>query len=315
LKGKLVLRYGLQIVITLIGISFIMFALVMLSTEDLAKQLITGAEDIVVTQEQIDKVTKELGLDQPFLVQYWNWLCNAVSGDFGFSYMAKKPVVDKLMECLPATAMLAVTSLCMMAIIAIPLGVISAFYANKPIDFICRGLSFVGISVPGFWMGLMLLWCFGLKLGWFPIVSTRIAPDTIFLPALTLAISMSSKYMRQVRSTVLDELHQDYVIGAQARGMKISYILIKEVLPNALLPLITLLGLSLGSLLGGAAVIELVFNWPGLGNLAIKAIEYRDFLLLQGVIVWIASMYMIINLLVDISYQFLDPRLKKKGGK
>lgn len=309
------MRYVLQIVITLIGISFIMFALVMLSTEDLAKQLITGAEDIVVTQEQIDKVTKELGLDQPFLVQYWNWLCNAVSGDFGFSYMAKKPVVDKLMECLPATAMLAVTSLCMMAIIAIPLGVLSAFYANKPIDFICRGLSFVGISVPGFWMGLMLLWCFGLKLGWFPIVSTRIAPDTIFLPALTLAISMSSKYMRQVRSTVLDELHQDYVIGAQARGMKISYILIKEVLPNALLPLITLLGLSLGSLLGGAAVIELVFNWPGLGNLAIKAIEYRDFLLLQGVIVWIASMYMIINLLVDISYQFLDPRLKKKGGK
>lgn len=314
LKGKTALRYILQIVITLLGISFIMFSLTMLSTQDLAKQLITGAEDIIVSQEQIDRVTKELGLDQPFLVQYWNWLVHAVQGDFGFSYMAKKPVVDKLMECLPATIYLGLASLVLMLIISVPLGVLSAFYSNKPIDYICRGASFFGISVPGFWLGLMLLWFFGLKLGWFPIVSTRMAPDTIFLPALTLAISMSSKYMRQVRSTVLEELHQDYVIGARARGMSISYILIREVLPNALLPLITLLGLSLGSLLGGAAVVELVFNWPGLGNLAIKAIEYRDFLLLQGVIVWIASMYMIINLLVDFSYSLLDPRLKKKGG-
>lgn len=291
-----------------------MFSLTMLSTQDLAKQLITGAEDIVVTQEQIDAVTKELGLDQPFLVQYWNWLCHAVTGDFGFSYMAKKPVVDKLLECLPATIYLGVTSLVMMLIIAVPLGVLSAFYSNRWIDYVCRGVSFFGISIPGFWLGLMLLWFFGLKLGLFPIISSRMAPDTIFLPALTLAISMSSKYMRQVRSTVLDELHQDYVIGAQARGMSTSYILWREVLPNALLPLITLLGLSLGSLLGGAAVVEIVFGWPGLGKLAINAIEYRDFLLLQGVIVWIASMYMVINLLVDFSYSILDPRLKAKGG-
>lgn len=305
-------KYFIQAVITIIGISFIMFSITMVGTQDLAKQLISGSEDIIVSQAEIDAVTKQLGLDQPFLVQFGNWVWNAVQGDLGFSYMAKKPVVDKILECLPATLSLGACSLILMTVMSVPMGIASAYCRNRPIDFLIRGITFFGISIPGFWMGLILLWVFGLKLGLFPIVSSTIRWDTIFLPALTLAISMMSKYTRQVRSAVLEELGQDYVMGARARGMSEVRILFREVLPNAMLPLVTLYGLSIGSLLGGAAVVEIVFGWQGLGLLAVKAIEYRDIRLLQGIVVWIAAMYMIINLIVDFSYSFLDPRLRKK---
>lgn len=312
LNFRLVGKYLMQVVITLVGISFIMFSVTMIGTEDLAKQLITGSEDIIVSQEEIDAVTKQLGLDQPFLMQFWNWTVNAAQGDLGFSYMAKMPVTEKILESLPATVSLAAMSLLLMTVLSLPLGIASAYWRNRPVDFLIRGVTFFGISVPSFWMGLMLLWFFGLELGLFPIVSTKINLHTVFLPALTLAISMTAKYTRQVRSAVLEELGQDYVMGARARGMSEFRILTREVLPNALLPLVTLYGLSIGSLLGGAAVVEIVFGWQGLGLLAVKAIEYRDIRLLQGIVVWIAAMYMVINIIVDLSYALLDPRLRKK---
>lgn len=309
---RLLGKYLIQAVITIVGISFIMFSITMLGTEDLARQLISGAEDSIISQTEIDAVTREMGLDQPFFIQFGNWVWNAVHGDLGFSYMAKKPVADKILECLPATLSLGACSLILMTVMSVPMGIASAYYRNRPVDFLIRGMTFFGISVPGFWMGLILLWIFGLKLGLFPIVSSTIRWDTIFLPSLTLAISMMSKYTRQVRSAVLEELGQDYVMGARARGMSEVRILFREVLPNAMLPLVTLYGLSIGSLLGGAAVVEIVFGWQGLGLLAVKAIEYRDIRLLQGIVVWIAAMYMLINILVDLSYSFLDPRLRKK---
>lgn len=309
---RLLGKYLIQAVITIVGISFIMFSITMLGTEDLARQLISGAEDSIISQAEIDAVTREMGLDQPFFIQFGNWVWNAVHGDLGFSYMAKKPVADKILECLPATLSLGACSLILMTVMSVPMGIASAYYRNRPVDFLIRGMTFFGISVPGFWMGLILLWIFGLKLGLFPIVSSTIRWDTIFLPSLTLAVSMMSKYTRQVRSAVLEELGQDYVMGARARGMSEVRILFREVLPNAMLPLVTLYGLSIGSLLGGAAVVEIVFGWQGLGLLAVKAIEYRDIRLLQGIVVWIAAMYMLINILVDLSYSFLDPRLRKK---
>ena len=215
------------------------------------------------------------------------------------------------MEGLPGTIVLSLASLIMMMVVAIPAGIYSAVKRGSMVDNIVRGFTFMGVSMPGFWVGLMLLWFFGLKLDLLPIVGGEIGIDTLILPSLTLAIAMASKYTRQVRTAILEELHQDYVVGARARGMSESHILWKEVLPNAMLPLITLLGLSLGNLLGGAAVIEMVFQWPGLGRMAIEAITYRDFQLVQGVVVWIALMYMVINLIVDISYNYLDPRLRK----
>lgn len=305
--------YVLQVAIILIGISFITFAFTMLSTEDIAKQLITGSEDIIVSKEQIEAVRKEMGLDQPFLIQFADWLYHAIQGDFGFSYMSKKPVTDKILECLPATIYLTLTSLAMMLVISIPLGIFSAVYRNGVVDYVIRAFTFFGSSIPGFWMGLMLLWFFGLQMGWFPIISSTMSVKTIFLPALTLAISMAAKYTRQVRSAILEELHQDYVIGARARGMSEFHILCKEVLPNAILPLITIFGLSMGSLLGGSAVVEIVFGWPGLGRLAVDAINYRDFKLLQGIVVWIAFMYLLINITIDFLYVYFNPIMRKKG--
>ena len=309
-KKQLLSRLG-QIILVLLGISFITFALVMLAPGDVVRQMIAGNEDIIVSQAEIDALRAELGLDKPFFFQYLDWLGRALQGNLGFSYMVKKPVVEALMEGLPGTIVLSLASLIMMMVVAIPAGIYSAVKRGSMVDKIVRGCTFMGVSRPGFWVGLMLLWIFGLKLDLLPFVGGEIGIDTLILPSLTLAIAMASKYTRQVRTAILEELHQDYVVGARARGMSESHILWKEVLPNAMLPLITLLGLSLGNLLGGAAVIEMVFQWPGLGRMASEAITYRDFQLVQGVVVWIALMYMVINLIVDISYNYLDPRLRK----
>ena len=309
-KKQILARVG-QIVLVLLGISFITFALVMLAPGDVVRQMIAGNEDIIVSQAEIDALRKELGLDKPFFFQYLDWLERALQGNLGFSYMVKMPVVEALWEGLPGTVLLSLASLFMMMVVSIPAGIYSAVKRGGIVDNIVRVFTFMGVSMPGFWVGLMLLWIFGLKLDLLPIVGGEMSLETLIMPSLTLAIAMASKYTRQVRTAILEELHQDYVVGARARGMTESHILWKEVLPNAMLPLITLLGLSLGNLLGGAAVIEMVFQWPGLGRLAIEAITYRDFQLVQGVVVWIALMYMVINLVVDMSYNHLDPRLRK----
>lgn len=311
-KKQLLYRLG-QIVLVLLGISFITFALVMLSPGDPVRQMIAGNEDIIVSQQEIDALRAELGLDKPFVFQYLDWLGRALRGNLGFSYMVKKPVVEELMHSLPATVILSLASTLFMLAVAVPLGIYSAVKRNSIADYIVRAMTFVSISIPNFWMGLMLLWIFGLKLRWLPIVGGSVNLRNLVLPALTLGIVMAAKYARQVRAAVLEELNQDYVTGARARGMSESHILWKEILPNAMLPLITLLGLSFGNLLGGAAVVEIVFSWPGLGYLAVQSIIYRDFQLVQGIVLWIALMYMIINLVIDISYNRLDPRLRKAG--
>lgn len=309
---QIAMRLG-QMVLVLLGISFITFCLVMLAPGDPVRQMIAGNEDIVVSQVEIDALRHELGLDQPFLMQYLSWLGRVLHGNFGFSFMMKKPVLDAVLEALPATVILALASSVFMLLFAIPLGIYTAVKQNTWADYIIRGFTFVGVSVPNFWMGLMLLWIFALKLNLFPIVGGDVSVENLILPMVTLGVVMASKYTRQVRATVLEELRQDHVMGARARGFSESHILWKEVLPNALLPLITLLGLAFGSLLGGAAVVEIVFSWPGLGFMVVQAITYRDFQTVQAVVLWIAFMYMVINLVVDLSYNHLDPRLRKAG--
>lgn len=305
-------KYVGQILITLLGISFISFALIYLAPGDTAKLMIAGNEDIIVSQAEIEAVRHEFGLDQPFLVQYWNWLCKALHGDLGMSYMSKIPVTEKILAHLPATIYLALSSIVLTLAVSLPIGLYAAAKNNRISDYIIRLSSFFCLSLPNFWIGLILLWIFGLKLRLLPIIGGHVSLANIILPTVTLTLAMSSKFIRQVRAIVLEELHKDYVIGARSRGMGEWYILFKEVLPNALLPLITLLGMSLGSLLGGTAVVEIVFSWPGLGRLAVEAITYRDFFTVQGIILWIAVMYMIINIMVDISYYLLDPRLRRR---
>ena len=306
------MRLG-QMVLVLLGISFITFCLVMLAPGDPVRQMIAGNEDIVVSQLEIDALRHELGLDKPFIFQYLDWLGRVLQGNFGFSFMMRKPVADALLDALPATVILALASSVFMLVFSIPLGIYTAVKQNTWSDYLVRGLTFAGVSVPNFWMGLMLLWVFALKFNIFPIIGGEVSIENLILPMTTLGIVMTSKYTRQVRATVLEELRQDYVMGARARGLSESHILWREVLPNALLPPVTLLGLAFGSLLGGAAVVEIVFSRPGLGYTVVQAITYRDFQTVQAVVLWIAFMYMLINLIVDISYKRLDPRLRKAG--
>ncbi|MBE6105369.1 MAG: ABC transporter permease [Anaerovibrio lipolyticus] len=302
----------MQMVGTLIGVSFLTFCLTWLAPGDPVSMLLETA-DTVVSAELVEQTRHDLGLDQPFLVQYVNWAGGVLHGDMGMSYSAKKPVVDKLLEGFAGTMLLAIVTIIFVLIISLPLGIWSAVKRNKLPDYIVRGLSFIGVSMPSFWIGLLLLYFFGLKLRLFPIAQSEVTAAGIVLPALTLAIYMSSKYMRQVRTVILEELNHDYVVGARARGLSETTILWKHVLPNAILPLITLLGMSIGWLLGGVAVIEMVFSWPGIGNMAVRAISMRDYPLIEGFVLWIAIVYMVINLLVDMSYSWLDPRLKKEA--
>lgn len=311
-KKQILMRLG-QMVLVLLGISFITFCLVMLAPGDPVRQMIAGNEDVVVSQLEIDALRHELGLDKPFIFQYLDWLGRVLQGNFGFSFMMRKPVADALLDALPATVILALASSLFMLVFSIPLGIYTAVKQNTWSDYLVRGLTFAGVSIPNFWMGLMLLWVFALKFNIFPIIGGDVSIENLILPMTTLGIVMTSKYTRQVRATVLEELRQDYVMGACARGLSESHILWREVLPNALLPLVTLLGLAFGSLLGGAAVVEIVFSWPGLGYTVVQAITYRDFQTVQAIVLWIAFMYMVINLIVDISYHRLDPRLRKAG--
>lgn len=309
-RREITMRLG-QILIVLLGISFISFCLIMLAPGDPVRQMLVGDSDMQVSQMEIEALRHELGLDKPFLLQYVDWLGRVLQGNFGYSYMMKEPVLDALLEALPATVILALASSLFMIIFAVPLGIYTAVKQNTWFDYMVRGFTFMGVSIPNFWMGLMLLWLFALKLDWFPIIGGEVTIENLILPMVTLGIVMVSKYTRQVRATVLEELRQDYVIGAKARGFSDTYILWKEILPNALLPLVTLFGLAFGSLLGGAAVVEIVFSWPGLGYMVVEAITYRDFQTVQAIVLWIAFMYMFINLVVDISYNHLDPRLRK----
>lgn len=311
-RRQLLLRLA-QMVFVLLGISFITFCLVMLSPGDPVRQMIAGNEDIMVSQMEIEALRHELGLDKPFIFQYLDWLVRVLHGNFGFSFMMKKPVLEAMLETLPATVILAAASSLFMLIFSIPLGIYTAVRQNTWFDYIVRAFTFIGVSIPNFWMGLMLLWIFALKLSIFPIVGGEITIENLILPMVTLGVVMTAKYTRQVRAAVLEELNQDYVVGARARGMSETHILWKEVLPNVLLPLITLFGLAFGSLLGGAAVVEIVFSWPGLGYTAVQAIIYRDFQTVQAIVLWIAFMYMMINLIVDLSYTYFDPRLRKAG--
>ena len=304
----------IQLVITLIGVSFLTFCLTYLSPGDPAA-MVLEASDTIVSQEIIEQTREEMGLNDPFLVQYGNWLLGVAQGDMGISYSAKKPVIDKLMEGFAGTVLLALTTIILIIIISIPLGSFSATHRNRIPDFLVRIFSFIGVSMPSFWVGLILLYIFGLKLGLFPIATASITQSGLVLPALTLAIYQSEKYTRQVRTVILDELHQDYVIGARARGLSEKAILWKHILPNAILPLITLLGMSIGWLLGGVAVIETVFAWPGMGRMAVYAITMRDYPLIEGFVLWISIVYTVINFLVDLSYTYLDPRLKKGDSR
>ena len=285
MSKKQIIKRLLQIVIVLIGISFITFALTFMSPGDPVRNMYT-ATGVMPTEEMVQETREELGLNDPFLVQYTRWLKNCLKGDFGKSYSLNKPVTELLAARLWPTLKLTLMAMILMLVISVPLGMLSAIYKDKWIDYLVRGITFLGCAMPNFWVGLLLMLAFCVYINAFPVISSAGDFKSLFLPALTLAIAMSSKYTRKI------------IWG--------------NVFPNSLLPLITMFGLSIGSLLGGTSVVEVIFSYPGLGNLAVSAITSSDYNLIQGYVLWLALIYMVINLIVDASYVYIDPRMRLK---
>ncbi len=306
--NKYIGKRFLQLIPVLLGITFLSFAMMRAAGSDAIIELY--GDKGAVAQEIIDAKRAELGLDQPFLVQYGSWLKGLLTGDMGVSYVSGKDVFGTFVSKLPATLLLTALSIGATVVISIPLGIWAAVKHDKFTDHVLRFFSFIGNSLPNFFVALLLMQLFSIKWRLLPVISGGTTLQSTILPTLTLAIAMSAKYMRQVRAAVLEELNKDYVLGAAARGVRGRVILWKSVLKSAMLTILTLLALSIGSLLGGTAIIESIFMWDGVGKLAVDAITMRDYPLIQAYVVWMAIIYVMVNLVTDILYHVLDPRIR-----
>lgn len=317
---RYVARRLLHLVPILLGITLLSFGMMYVAGGDAVTATLEN-QGVAVSQELIDAKRHELGLDRPFVVQYLSWLGGLLHGDMGTSYVSGKDVFATFASKLPATMLLACTSVLATVLIAIPLGVLAAVRHNRLTDYVIRVASFVGNSLPNFFVALLLILLFSIRLGWLPVMSANIGKSGleaisgpgIVLPTATLAIAMASKYVRQIRATVLDELGKPYVAGARARGVSEPRILFGSVLKNVMIMLVTLLALSIGDLLGGTAVVETIFAWDGVGKLAVDAISMRDYPMIQAYVVWMAIIYVAVNLCADLLYHYLDPRVRLGG--
>lgn len=305
---KYILKRFLQLIPVLLGITFLSFAMMRVAGSDAITELY--GDKGAVAQEVIAAKRAELGLDQPFLTQYFAWLGGLLTGDMGVSYVSGRNVFGTFVSKLPATLLLTALSIVATVLISIPLGVLAAVRHDKFTDYFLRFFSFVGNALPNFFVALLLMQVFSIHWKLFPVISSGTTLQSAVLPTLTLAVAMSAKYMRQVRATVLEELNKDYVTGAKARGIRGRVILWKSVLKSSMLTIITLLALSIGSLLGGTAIIESIFMWDGVGKLAVDAITMRDYPLIQAYVVWMAIIYVMVNLITDLLYHALDPRIR-----
>jgi len=304
---RYVLRRLISLIPVLLGVTLLTYALMYLSPKDPVEMMLQ-AQGTAPAKEVVETMRHQLGLDRPFIVQYLDWLWKFVCGDMGVSYIDGAPVAGKLLTALPNTLKLAVSSVLVTVLLSVPLGILTAVYQGKAVDVIIRFLSFIGNSLPNFIVSLGLLYFFALKLGWFPILSTG-TPISFVLPTLALAIPMTGKYIRQVRAAVLEQLGKPYVDGGVSRGLKTRVVLFHDVLRNAMITIVTLMSMSIGSLLGGTAAIEMIFVLPGLGYMVTSAVTARDYPVIQGFVVWMSIIYIVINLLTDISYYYMDPRV------
>jgi peptide/nickel transport system permease protein len=266
------------------------------------------------TAQQADKerLRQELGLNHPLYVQYGRFMAGIVQGDLGGSFFYRRPVAQVIAERVPATAELALAAFLVAGLIAIPLGIIAALREGTVVDNAAVFFSLVGVSIPNFWLGPLLIILFSIKLGWFP-VSGKAGLASLILPAITLGAAFAAILSRMTRASLLERLGEDYLMVARAKGLPEWKVILKHALRNALIPIITVMGLQIGALLSGAIITENVFSWPGIGTLLINAIEARDYPLVQGCILFISLSYVLVNLLTDLFYGWVDPRIRLKG--
>ncbi len=299
----------IQLIPILFGITFLSFLLMYMAGSDAVTEMYSN-RGVEVAQEIIDERKAALGLNLSFGEQYLNWLLAMLHGDMGASFVTGENVLTAFLRKLPATLMLTGLSIALTVLISLPCGILAAVCHDRGIDLILRFGSFMGNAMPNFFVAMLLMEFLGIQLGLLPVISSGTDLESALLPTLTLAIAMSAKYMRQVRSAVLEELGKDYVLGARARGISDSVILWKNVMKVAMLTIMTLLALSIGSLLGGTAIVESIFMWDGVGKLAVDAINMRDYPVIQAYVMWMAIIYVLVNLVADLLYHELDPRIR-----
>ena len=310
---KFIIRRLFQLIPVLLILSLLVFSLV---------HMVPGSPIDVLMGEGRDPVVEaalmaRYGLDQPLPVQYWTWLTNMLRGDFGVSIYSREPILNMIMARFPNTLLLAFASAIVALVISLPAGIIAALYQNRLPDFGAMGIALAGISIPNFWFGILLVLFFSQYLGWLPSMGYVSPADDfgaamrhLILPAVTLGTAMAANLTRLIRAEMIEQLSQDYVRTARAKGLGERMIVGVHVLKNAMIPTVTIIGIQFGGLLEGAVLTEVIFAWPGIGRLAVDAVYERDYALLQGVVLVAAIVYVLINLLVDISYRYLDPRAK-----
>lgn len=293
-----------QMVVTIFVVSLIVFFLVRLKGDP-----VSVMAPPTFSVEQIERLRAAWGFDKPLWEQYVIFLRKAITGDFGLSLQHRIPAMELVMQRLRWTYLLAGTSALIALVIAIPLGVISAVKRNSLIDLLATGFSTLGTAMPGFWVGIMLILIFSVELRLLPAFGAQ-EPKSIILPALTLGSGMAARISRLTRSSMLETLRQDYIRTAYSKGLRKRVVVLRHGLRNALIPVVTAFGLQLGWVLGGAVVVETVFSWPGLGRLMVESIHIRDITVVQAGLMWFATSFVLINLVIDISYTFLDPRVR-----
>ena len=307
-----ILRRLAQSAVVLVGVTLVVFLLLQLVPGDPVRLALGTRYD----QATYDALRARSGLDQPLVVQYFNYIAHAVTGDLGVSFRSGRPVTAIVLERLPATLSLAFTAVVLSLIVAFPLGVLSGIRSGSVVDHAARVFSQFGVSVPDFWMGIMGILLFSGVLGWLPpsgYVSLTENPSEwaqhVLLPAATIGLVTASILTRFIRSAVLEVLSEDYIRTAEGKGLRRRVVVLRHVLRNALIPVVTVVAVQLASLLGGVIVVEVLFAWPGIGRLTYDSVQARDYPVLQGAVLFVAALFLLINLLVDVLYARLDPRI------
>ena len=306
-------RRLLALPLLLLGLSIVSFTLLNLAPGDPAYSILrdrqAGEEP---APEDVQALRKKLRLDDPVVVRYGRWLLGAVQGDLGVSYRGGQPIMRELRQRLPATLLLAGTSLALAVLLGTPLGIAAALHRGSLTDGLSRLLALLGASVPSYVLALLLMLLIAVKLNWLPAIGYG-SPKHLIMPAVALAAGSSAQLMRLARASMLEVLQQDYVRTARAKGLNERVVIWVHVLKNALLPVVTVLGITLGHLLGGTVIVESIFSWPGVGKYAVDAIFLRDYPVIQGFVLYMGLVFLLVNLAVDLSYRWLNPRLHFGG--
>ncbi len=303
-----IVKRVISLILLLLAVSVITFILTQLAAGDTATVLLRSG-GITPSAEAAALLRMELGLDKPLVLQYADWLGKVIQGDLGQSFRSKQPVLTELMQRFPATLQLSLGAMAILLAITLPVGIFSAMHPHSRMNRVGKLISFTSVSIPSFWLGLVLLYLFGVKLKWIPVIGNG-AGKQVFLPALTLALSYIGPHIRLLSMSMAEVLGKPYIKAARARGLSEYLVIGKHALNNAILPLITRLGMTLGSLLAGSFIVEAIFSWPGIGKYALDAIAVKDFPVIQGYVLLMAVVIVSINLLVDLLYFYIDPRIK-----